>query len=401
MLTLGCETGASQRSRCTGVTVTRAARTVLDQVDLVVPPGHRIGLVGANGVGKSTLLAVCAGGVAPDSGGVRLSPPDAAVGWLRQEPDRSDETVVELLHRRTGVAAAQTALDAATASLAAAEPGADDRYDTALQRWLALGAADLEARIGEVADELGMTERLLTQPTSTLSGGEAARAGLAALLLSRFDVYLLDEPTNDLDLEGLERLERWVAGLEAGVVLVSHDRQFLDRTITHVAEIDEFAHTVDVFGGGWAAYLHERDVARQQAWERYAEYDSQRTSLAGRAQQQREWAQQGISKLKKSFNDEPDRTIRSFRKNQTEQLAGKSAQTQRAIDRLEVVDKPREPWQLRLDVPHAGRSGDVVARLTGRRGRPAASSAWDRSTCSSSTATGSPWWVPTGQARRP
>jgi ATPase subunit of ABC transporter with duplicated ATPase domains len=365
VLTLGCETRAIATLSLHDVTVTRGARPVLESVELTVAPRHRIGVVGPNGVGKSTLLAVCAGGVVPETGLVRVTPPTATVGWLQQEPERSDDTVAELLHRRTGVSAAQTALDAAVASLAAGEPDAGDRYDAALQRWLALGAADLDARIGEVAADLGMTERLLTQPTRTLSGGEAARAGLAALLLSRFDVYLLDEPTNDLDLDGLERLEQWVVGLDAGVLLVSHDREFLDRTITDVAEIDEFAHTVSVFGGGWAAYLHERQVARQRAWERFDEFDTQRRSLAGRAQQQREWAQQGVAKLKKSFSDEPDRSIRSFRKNQTEQLAGKAAQTQRAIDRLEVVDKPRQAWELRLDVPNAGRSGDVVARLIG------------------------------------
>jgi ATPase subunit of ABC transporter with duplicated ATPase domains len=347
------------------ITVTRAARPVLDHVDLLLAPAHRMGVVGPNGVGKSTLLAVCAGDLAPDSGVVRLAPPGATVGWLRQEPERSHETVAELVRRRTGVAAAQVALDLATNALAAGEPGADDRYDAALQRWLALGSADFEARIGEVANQLGMSRRLLTQPTASLSGGEAARAGLAALLLSRFDVYLLDEPTNDLDLEGLELLETWIVALEAGVLLVSHDRQFLDRTITDVVEIDEFDHSTAVFAGGWSTYLHEREIARQRAWERFDEYDTQRRSLAGRAQQQREWAQQGIAKVKRSHNDEPDRSIRSFRKNQTEQLAGKAAQTQRAIDRLDVADKPREPWQLRLDVPHAGRSGDVVARLVG------------------------------------
>ena len=157
----------------------------------------------------------------------------------------------------------------------------------AWHRWLALGAADLDARIGAVVGELGMSARLLAQPTASLSGGEAARASLAALLLSRFDVYLLDEPTNDLDLDGLARLERWVLGLEAGVLLVSHDRRFLDRVVTDVVEIDEFTHGVTTFGGGWQAYLAERALARQHAWERFEDYNSTRKGLADRAQRQR------------------------------------------------------------------------------------------------------------------
>ena len=344
-------------------TVVRGATPVLDAVDLLVAPGRRIGVVGPNGVGKSTLLAACAGVLALDDGERRLAPPTATVGWLRQEPERSDETVRVQLHRRTGVAAAQRELDLAAEALAVGAVDAAERYDAALHAWLALGAADLDARIGAVAADLGLTAGLLDRPTSRLSGGEAARVGLAALLLSRFDVYLLDEPTNDLDLDGLARLEEWVLGLTAGVLLVSHDRRFLDGVVTDVVELDEFTHGATAYGGGWQAYLAERALARQHAWDRYEEYDTQRRSLAGRAQRQREWAQQGQAKVRRT--DEPDKNIRAYKLDQTEQLAGKAAQTQRAIDRLEAVDQPREPWQLRLDVPHAGRSGDVVARLVG------------------------------------
>ena len=347
------------------VTVTRGARAVLDGVDLAVASGQRIGVVGPNGVGKSTLLAAAAAAVPLDAGTVRTTPPNATVGWLHQEPERHRETVRAALARRTGVTGAQHDLDAATSALADGAPDAADRYDRALHRWLALGAADLDARIGEIAAGLGLDDRLLDQPMDSLSGGEAARVGLASLVLSRFDVFLLDEPTNDLDGDGLDVLERWVLGLDAPVLLVSHDRRFLERVVTDVVEIDEFTHGVRAFGGGWKAYVDERERARRHAWERFEEYDTTRRSLADRAQRQREWAQQGKAKARRSMGDEPDKNIRAFKLDQTEQLAGKAAQTKRAIDRLEQVDKPREPWQLRLEIPAAERSGDVVARLDG------------------------------------
>ena len=345
------------------ITVSRGPLIVLQSVDVTLTSTRRVGIVGPNGVGKSTLLGALAGIVPIDDGIIRLTPPNATVGYLRQEQERSPtETVTELLARRTGVAGATAALTAATMALAAGDDGADDTYSTALDRWLALGSADLESRIGSVWADLGLDARLLDQPTASLSGGEVARVGLAALSLSRFDVYLLDEPTNDLDLDGLERLERWIDELNAAVALVSHDRTFLGRTVTHVVELDEFSHTATEFGGGWAGYLDELENVRRHAWERYEVFESQRNQLARRAQQQREWASQGLSKLRKS--DEPDKNIRSFKLNQTEQLAGKAARTARAIERLEVVDKPREPWQLRLTIPSPGRSGDVVVRLT-------------------------------------
>jgi ATPase subunit of ABC transporter with duplicated ATPase domains len=197
---------------------------------------------------------------------------------------------------------------------------------------------------------------------STLSGGEAARCSLASMLLSRFDVFLLDEPTNDLDLDGLARLEAWVGSLQAGVIVVSHDREFLRRMVTHVAEMDEFTHQISMYSGGWDAYVTERQRAAQHARERYEEYAEKKGNLAGRAQREREWATQGLSKAKND-KSEKDKTIRQYRINQSEQLAGKAARTDKAMERLEVVEEPREAWQLRLVFGEAARSGAVVARL--------------------------------------
>jgi len=233
------------------------ARALFDALDLVVAPGDVVGLVGPNGAGKSTLLRTLAGELAPEEGQVSLTPPTAVVGYLPQETERRPgETVRDFLARRTGVAAAQQQYDAATAGY----DDDPDGYAEALERWLALGGADLEERAEQVVADLGLTVGLDALMTS-LSGGQAARANLASLLLSRYDVFLLDEPTNDLDLDGLDRLERFVTGLRAGVIVVSHDREFLARTVNRVLELDLHQHEVNLYGGGYDAYLREREVA--------------------------------------------------------------------------------------------------------------------------------------------
>jgi ATPase subunit of ABC transporter with duplicated ATPase domains len=336
---------------------------VLDDVSLTVPSGRRVGLVGPNGVGKSTLLRILSGELRPDGGSVELAPPSAIVGHLHQERDRrAGETAAGVLARRTGVGPAETALHDATRRLADGEPGADDDYAESLDRWLALGGADFEARVDTVCGQLGLPSRILSLPMTALSGGEAARVGLAALLLSRFDVVLLDEPTNDLDVAGLEVLERWVVQLASPVVLVSHDREFLRRTVTHVAELDEFTHGLTVFSGGWDSYLEEREVAARHARERYEEFAAKRSRLAQRAQREREWASQGLSRAKKK-QDDNDKFIKAYKIDQTEQLAARAARTQRAMERLEEVEEPREAWRLQLTFGESPRSGAIVSRL--------------------------------------
>ncbi|MFJ9643284.1 ABC-F family ATP-binding cassette domain-containing protein [Streptomyces sp. NPDC004244] len=337
-------------------------RTLFAGLDLVVAPGDVIGLVGVNGAGKSTLLRLLAGLDTPESGELRLSPPTAAVGHLPQEPERRPgETVYEFLTRRTGVAAAQAELDAATQGLVDGTPGADDAYAVALDRWLNLGGADLDERARETADELGLAVGL-DLPMTALSGGQAARAGLASLLLSRYDVFLLDEPTNDLDLEGLERLERFVTGLRAGTVVISHDREFLTRTVTKVLELDLAQQQINLYGGGYDAYLEERALARTHAREEYEEYADKRAALEGRALMQRNWMDKGVRNARRKSSDN-DKISRKMRSEASEKQAAKARQTQRAIERLEVVEEPRKEWELRMEIAAAPRSGSVVATL--------------------------------------
>jgi ATPase subunit of ABC transporter with duplicated ATPase domains len=365
-----------------GVTATIQARDVAASfgdthlfagLDLIVAPGDVVGLVGPNGAGKSTLLRILAGLRPPDGGSVTTSPRSAHLGFLAQEPDaRPGESVRAQLGRRTGVIAATATMEAAAQALGEGRDGADEAYSAALESWLALGGADFDDRLGVAADDLGLTVDL-DRAMTTLSGGQAARVGLAALLLSRYDAYLLDEPTNDLDVAGLDRLEEFVDGLDAPCVLVSHDREFLSRTVTTVVEIDRSLQRVAVYGGSYDAYLQERSIARRRAQESYEGYAERKASLQARARMQRAWMAKGVRTAlrKKKSRTEKDKFISHRHRASSEKQAAKAKQTDRMLERLEVVAEPRKEWQLQFAIADAGRSGDVVAvarAATVRRG---------------------------------
>ena len=324
-----------------------AAVQVLDRVSLVVSPGDRVGIVGPNGIGKSTLLRVLAGLEEPDRGEVVRS---GAVGYLPQEPEaRPGETVRGYLARRTGVGAAEREMDELAARLAG-EPELTQAYSEALERYLLLGGEDFDARAGAVLDDVGLGRRADRELTS-LSGGESARVALAAILLARFDVFLLDEPTNNLDFAGLDRLERFFAGLAAGVVLVSHDRAFLDRTVTRVVEIEAETRMVHEYAGTWSDYEAARERARNQHEAAYADYAIERDRYTTLLSTRRSEARAGGAMADRRG---------------TNALRGKVAQAKHHLERLELVEKPWSPWRLQLQFATPPPTG-FIAELAGAR----------------------------------
>ncbi len=252
------------------ITKSYGETVVLDGLSLSVTPTSRIGVVGPNGIGKSTLLRLLAGLEEPDSGRVTREPPGLEVAHLAQER------------------------------------GVDG-----------------------------------------LSGGEAARRNLEAILAVDADVLLLDEPTNDLDFAALELLERFVDAHRGGIVAVSHDRVFLER-MTNIVEFEAETRRVLVYTGGWSEFAAQRSAARERHESAYAGYVSERSRLEEQAQRMRRWEERGYGQGRK--------------KKKTKDLKKAAA---KKLGQLERVEKPWSPWQLRLSLSRAQRGGDVVARLSG------------------------------------
>jgi ATPase subunit of ABC transporter with duplicated ATPase domains len=345
-----------------GIRMSFGAREILHGVDATISSGDRVGLVGPNGAGKSTLLRVLAGELTPDAGNVTST---GSVGLLPQEPDRRHgETLLAYLGRRTGVAPAEAEMQAAADGLASDLAAAGETYDETLNRWLDLGGGDFDARAREVVADLGLDPVALDVETAGLSGGQMARASLAAVLLSRYDILLLDEPTNDLDLDGLARLEEFVLGRRGGLAVVSHDREFLSRTITDVIELDPDNALTRQFSGGWDVFLEEQEIARRHLREQFEGYADKRGELRDRMQSAREQSVRGALRAKRKAPDN-DRTARGARIEAASSGAAKVRSLETRLARLdaEAVTEPRKVWELHIELPSAPRSGEMVATM--------------------------------------
>jgi ATPase subunit of ABC transporter with duplicated ATPase domains len=333
----------------TEITIHRGADAILENVSITVTPGSRIGVVGPNGRGKTTLLRALAGLERLDRGTVTRNPPNRRVGYLPQERDLgAEETLRSYLARRTGLAEVEADLERLEAELEG-DHSAAEAHGEALERFVALGGADFAGRARDVLDQVGL-DIPLDHAAGELSGGEKGRAALASILLARFDVYLLDEPTNDLDFAGLELLERFLLSISGGVVLVSHDRALLDRVVSSIIELEVGTQRALLYSGGWSEYEAARERARAEHERAFVRWTEERARF---------------SRLQRDRRDQARAGGKQANRRGTHALMSKTRAAARRLERLERdrVDKPWQPWELQLQLAPRDRSGDLVVSL--------------------------------------
>lgn len=268
--------------------VRAGTQILLEGASLRVAPGDRIGLVGRNGAGKTTLMRILAGESPPESGTVSTS---GTVGYLPQDP-RTGDLSITARDRILGARSLDGAIAAMyEASEAMADPDQTDRamarYARAEAEFLSRGGYAAEAEAGSIAASVGLPDRVLTQPLSTLSGGQRRRIELARILFSDADVLLLDEPTNHLDADSIGWLRRFLASYKGGFVVISHDTGLLDATVNRVLHLDASRAELDTYNVGWKAYLLQRETDERRRRRERANAERTATHLREQAEKMR------------------------------------------------------------------------------------------------------------------
>ena len=275
-------------------------RVVLDDVSFQVEAGERVGLLGPNGAGKTTLLRIMTGELTPDKGFIAI-PQGRRIGYISQLAEVPEGALVEDVLRMAfaEVNRVSRELEEVRQRMDAGEHSDSllRRYDTLTTRFDMLGGYDCETRLSKVANGLHISPEQRRQPFASLSGGEQTRIRLAVMILRETDILLLDEPTNHLDMDSIEWLENYLDHYKGTVLAVSHDRYFLDRTVTRIVELDHGG--VEFYSGNYSFYVVEKEARYKLQMKQYEKEQAKIAQLEKAADQLSAWAYSGMDKTYK------------------------------------------------------------------------------------------------------
>jgi ATPase subunit of ABC transporter with duplicated ATPase domains len=338
--------------------------TILEQVSFNLNAGERLGLVGPNGCGKTTLLKILAGEEKADSGSVQFNQPGTRSGYLPQglEPNPEDTLGGFMAHMQGDLPTLAKELESLAQALAR-RPGQrqlQERYDALLSRMQL--ASENTGRGPATLAAFGLEHLPPELKIEYLSGGQKTRLGLAGVLVSNPHLLLLDEPTNHLDLEMLTWLEDWLVNFPGGAIIVSHDRAFLDRTVTGILELDPLTHRSKQYAGNYSDYLEQKVAEQERQLQQYVNQQKEIDSLKAAVERVR-----GNARFKRGGKgDSGDKFAKGFFANRTKGTIARAKHLEQRLERLmgeERVDKPSQSWQMKLEFGDTPASGKDVLQL--------------------------------------
>jgi ATP-binding cassette subfamily F protein 3 len=342
---------------------------ILSNINFTVNAADHYGLVGINGAGKTTLLRIIAGDEVADSGKVRFFPQDLKVGYLPQGMKIDDRFDV-LSFLSDGIDSLnllEKRLATLSNSLSFSSNNLDEQneFDLILQQINFL--TEITYHAPEVMASLGLGEYDLQTPVIHLSGGQKTRLMLAKVLINNPHFLLLDEPTNHLDIAMIEWLEDWINQFHGGILMVSHDRTFLDRTVNGILELDEHSHSIAFYAGNYSDYL-EQKISKQE--KQLQAFQDQQTEIA----RLRKGAAEMRSKARyrpggKTDPENTDKFSIGFFANRTKETIQKAKNIEKRVEKIieNGVEKPARTWQMKVDFQDIQSSGRDVLILENLR----------------------------------
>jgi len=337
-------------------------KTLFHKVSFIINQGERVGLVGPNGCGKTTLLRILLGQEPADSGSTRIDAPLSRVGYLPQAFEQPAEVTVRASLTIESATAARLSDELQRLAEQLAQPDLPQRtevesaYNEVLAQLAGLGPELPEHELHEILAGLGLSELELDQPVSILSGGQKTRLGLAQLLVRQPLLLVLDEPTNHLDISGLEWLEDYLQRYRGAMLIVSHDRTFLDRTVKRILEIDPLKQTVSAYAGTYSQYATAKETERLKYAQAYKEQEVRIAQL-----------QNAVNTLEGQARRIEGETIDFYWRKRAMKVARAAVVRRKRIERMlsseDHLDKPQQTWDMKLEFINTPESGKDVLTL--------------------------------------
>lgn len=317
---------------------------LLQNINFNINTGERIGLIGANGSGKTTLLRILAQLEHPDSGNVSSTHPDIRIGYLAQGMEFDPDQTIRSAIGGDSATQADPALELESLAIQLSQTPNDralqQKYDDLLLRF-----TDRQSPVSEILGNFGLSYLPPETPIAHLSGGQKTRLMLAKVLLEEPNLLLLDEPTNHLDIEMLKWLESWLNHFDGAALIVSHDRVFLDNTVTTILELDSATHSIKTYHGNYSDYLAQKQSELDKQW---SEYRDQQTEIRRMKDDINRTKQQALHVEMTTTPRTPG--VRRIAKKVAVKAKSREKKLDRYLDSDERVEKPNQGWKLKLDL---------------------------------------------------
>ena len=346
--------------KCKNISKSYNGKDILNNISFFINEKEKIGIIGYNGVGKTTLLRIISGEEEPDTGEI-LREENILIGYFKQEFTIHEENydIESFIKKYIGI----DALEARLHDLEN-EMGDDqnkiDEYCNIQNEYIRLDGYNISYKLDQVLSGLSLNQEIKSKKIKELSGGQKEKVMLASVLLKGTDLLILDEPTNNLDLKSIEWLEKYLKEIQCPIMIVSHDRKFLDDVVTKIIEIDYFTRNIIEYPRNYSEYKKFKQQQEEAKLKRYQEQQEKIGDLKKSINQKKEWAQKGN---KQEVSDK-DKLTKGYLRNRSQTLASNAKKIENQISQMEIMDRPKIKNKLHIEITNFKKEGntDIIAK---------------------------------------